>query len=284
MKTIEEYQKFLGSQKIYVKEKPTTTIDPHKEGIKWSLEPKAGYIEFKPNINGLILKEYLNQMVRIYVVLKNSIIDEKSWNSNINPDRGGHNQSLELKFLKFIDLKDDPNEKTYRKLVEFTFYLITFITQGVESKVSFSGNEEIGMDLFKKHIAIQNACWYPAVGIRTCMRSIIDWLIKYEEEHSQILNLFNPTLVLGTGTIKPQINAETGEYSAFGFKRMKVISRNKIRELVGYDICCVGDDAFILSDGRLYVNIYHPSASKFSPMKIARGVAILYNLHKEGKL
>ncbi|MCM1140390.1 MAG: hypothetical protein NC453_17615 [Muribaculum sp.] len=285
IKTLEDYFNYMSSQKIYPREKPENTIDPMKEGLEWSYNPEFGSIKLTANINGPIKPtEYTRQTERIGVWLKESFILSDSWDNAIEPDRGGHNQSLELRGMTYQDIKNDPYEKMYQNLVEFAYYLINFIKQGVDNNFSFEENQEYGMDLFKDHFAIQNACWFPHLGNKTNKPQIIDWMIKRENEHAQILKVFNPTLILGTGTIKPQDELGSGIYHAFKLTRQKIISRQQINKLIGYDISCVGDDSFIMSDGKLYVNIYHPSASGFSAEKIARGVAILYQLHKSNKL
>lgn len=286
MENLKDYQDFMASQEIYLKEMPTETIDPEKRNIDWSCSPAFGDIVLKANINGPIAPElYFAQKDRFGVILKESFIREENWNDTDSPDRGGHNQSLELRKLRYVDIKDDDSETMYQNLVKFAFYLVNFIEQGVNINISFEGNEEVGMDIFKKHFAIQNACWFPHVGNKTkSMSTIIDWMIKYEDEHAQINKIFNPTLVLGTGTIKPQFDNNSNEYHALGLTREKIISREKIHEIVGCYLSRAQDDTFIMSDGKLYINIYHPSASDFSAKEIARGVTILYKLHSDGKL
>lgn len=280
--TIADYNDFMGKQKIYLNQMPVGTIKP--DNVIFNSE--LGEIELKADINGPIVPdEYYMQSERIGIWLKESVIEEDNWNDTLNPDRGGHNKSLELKDLKYYDIKEDDTEFLYQNIVEFAFYLINYIESGINTELFFDGNEEVGMEVFKKHFAIQNACWFPHVGNKTDMPTIINWMIEYEAVHAQISKIFNPTLILGTGTIKPQWDARKNNAHAFGLEPLKTIFRDEIRDIVGYYISRKCDDAFIMSDGKLYINIYHPSSTtKFNAKKIARGVAILYNLHKEGKL
>lgn len=217
----------------------------------------------------------------------NIIITKERWDNVHSPDRGGHNKSSELLKLKYEDINGDDSEIMYQRLIKFAFYLINFIEQGVNIDLSFEGNEEMGMNIFKEHFAIQNACWFPHIGNKTkSMTPIIDWMSEYEAEHAQINKIFNPTLIIGTGTIKPQWNKSEKNWTTLGVERLKIISRDQICNLVGYNISCLKDDAFIMSDGKLYVNIYHPSAPEFNSKEkeIARGVALIYKLHKDGRL
>lgn len=283
MKDYNDYVSFMKSQVIYLKEVPYDTIQPvfkENEVRTWSTDKSFGEIGLKANINGPVCPEkFFHNDLRITIYLKESFINRDSWFDK--KDRGGHKLSIIYGLSKYEDL----DSKTYKPLVQFCFYLIKFLKGEEVLKGDFIGREEEAMEIFRNHICILNACWFPHVSIKSGNPSnlsrCIDWLNFNGLTFKEFNELFGSNLIIGTKIFKTPYNEESKRHELFGIPKKGILSPSLIKELTGFPLAeNKNDGSLILEDNKLYLNTYHPSSPKFKPYENAITISKLYSLHK----
>lgn len=274
MDSYSDYVSFMEKQKIYLKEKPVETIPVEEKN--WSINDKYGNIELKANINGPLCPElYFLNHLHILAFLREPYIKDDCWE---NGDRGGHSQSIGYGQSKWEDI----GNKTYQNLIEFNFYLSKFLSGVNITQEDFMGDE--AMILARNHLCVLNACWYPHAGITGAnVSQCINWTIINADAFGKMIKLFSPSVVIGADILKPQWNASSETFQMFGLSRSGHLTSEDIASVTNIYNCTRGD-SYLMSDNKIYINLYHPQANKFNPYESAKLVFLLLEAQKQGKL
>jgi len=147
----------------------------------------------------------------------------------------------------------------------------------------FTGHENEAIELFRNHVCIINACWFPHTGSTNAIVSrCIGWLLKNDSIFKQMNQLFTPTVIIGAGVLKPQWDCESDNFTMFGLVREGFITPMEILSMTNFQLAPKDDHTFLMSDGKIYANTYHPQI--FKPYETANSIYKLLNQHSNGKI
>lgn len=110
-----------------------------------------------------------------------------------------------------------------------------------------------------------------------------NWLIQNDSVFKQMNDLFKPTIIIGAGVLKPQYDSKSGKFKMFGLERIGYLTPTELLPLTNdFKLASENDHTFLLSDGKIYLNTYHPQ--NFDPYKTATSICKLFVQHKSGLL
>lgn len=266
----------MENQIIYLKEKPSCTINPNP--IEWSRDRSFGNIQLRANINGPICPEkYFKNKLHILFYLREPYIKPDSWN---NGDHGGNHQSTDYGKCEYSQI----GNPTFENIVKFTYFFVNLLNGNALPESHFDEHESEAIDLFRNHICVLNACWFPHTGGTNAITGrCINWLIKNDTIFKQMNDLFNPTIIIGAGVLKPQWDSKSGKFKMFGLERVGFLTPKEILPVTDdFQLASKDDHTFLLSDGKIYSNTYHPQI--FEPYQTAKSIFKLFVLHDREKL